>query len=138
MTTALGLRRLRHQVRYDLLVLVRNREARFFTFALPVLMLVLFVGWGGFFAYCLVRFRRSRNPVANYAGAKSHASSYLEGGVALVDPGVDADPGRQPEPLDPSGLRQKRARILGVKAHLHGVPLRPRNTVLQRFALGDS
>jgi ABC-2 type transport system permease protein len=41
LTTALG--RLRHQVRYDLLVLVRNREARYFTFALPVLMLVLFV-----------------------------------------------------------------------------------------------
>ena len=25
-----------------------------------VFMLILFVGWGGFFAYCLVRFRRSR------------------------------------------------------------------------------
>jgi cytochrome c oxidase subunit II len=50
-----------------------------------VFMLVLFVGWGGFFAYCLVRFRRSRNPVANYAGAKSHASSYAEVGVAVVE-----------------------------------------------------
>ena len=35
--------RVRHQVRYDLLVMTRNREARFFTFALPVLMLLLFV-----------------------------------------------------------------------------------------------
>ena len=50
-----------------------------------VFMLILFVGWGGFFAYCLVRFRRSRNPVANYTGTKSHASSYLEGGVAVVE-----------------------------------------------------
>jgi cytochrome c oxidase subunit 2 len=50
-----------------------------------VFMLVLFVGWGGFFAYCLVRFRRSRNPVANYTGVKSHASTYLEGGVAIVE-----------------------------------------------------
>jgi cytochrome c oxidase subunit 2 len=33
-----------------------------------VFMLVLFVGWGGFFLYCLVRFRRSR-PVANYVGS---------------------------------------------------------------------
>ena len=30
-----------------------------------VFMLVLFVGWGGFFVYCLVRFRRSRHPVAD-------------------------------------------------------------------------
>jgi len=50
-----------------------------------VFMLVLFVGWGGFFAYTLVRFRRSRNLVATYAGARSHASSYLEGGVLVVE-----------------------------------------------------
>ena len=50
-----------------------------------VFMLVLFVGWGGFFSYCLVRFRRSRHPVANYAGVKSHTSSYLEVGVAVVE-----------------------------------------------------
>jgi cytochrome c oxidase subunit 2 len=34
-----------------------------------VFMLILFVGWGGFFAYTLVRFRRSRHPVANYRGS---------------------------------------------------------------------
>ena len=50
-----------------------------------VFMLVLFVGWGAFFTYALVRFRRSRNPVANYTGARSHASSYLEGGVLVVE-----------------------------------------------------
>ena len=50
-----------------------------------IFMLVLFVGWGAFFAYALVRFRQSRNPVANYTGATSHASSYLEGGVLLVE-----------------------------------------------------
>ena len=32
-----------HQLRYDLKVFWRNRQARFFTFALPILMLVLFV-----------------------------------------------------------------------------------------------
>jgi ABC-2 type transport system permease protein len=32
-----------HQLRYDWLVMMRNREARFFTLALPVLMLLLFV-----------------------------------------------------------------------------------------------
>jgi cytochrome c oxidase subunit 2 len=50
-----------------------------------IFMLILFVGWGGFFAYCLVRFRRSRQPVASYTGARSHTSSYLEGGVAVVE-----------------------------------------------------
>jgi cytochrome c oxidase subunit 2 len=50
-----------------------------------VFMLILFVGWGGFFAYCLVRFRRSRHPVANYTGVKSHASAYSEVGVAVVE-----------------------------------------------------
>jgi len=50
-----------------------------------VYMLILFVGWGGFFAYCLVRFRRSRQPVANYAGVKSHTSSYLEVAVLVVE-----------------------------------------------------
>jgi len=50
-----------------------------------VFMLVLFVGWGGFFLYCLVRFRRSRNPVADYAGVTSHRSTHFEIGVAVVE-----------------------------------------------------
>jgi cytochrome c oxidase subunit 2 len=50
-----------------------------------VFMLLLFVGWSGFFVYALVRFRRSRHPVANYTGAKSHTSSYLEVAVAVVE-----------------------------------------------------
>jgi cytochrome c oxidase subunit 2 len=50
-----------------------------------VFMLVLFVGWGGFFVYTLVRFRKSRNPVANYTGVKSHASAYSEVGVAVIE-----------------------------------------------------
>jgi cytochrome c oxidase subunit II len=48
-------------------------------------MLILFIGWSGFFVYCLIRFRRSRNPVANYTGVKSHRSAYLEVGVAVVE-----------------------------------------------------
>ncbi len=49
------------------------------------LMIVLFVGWLAYFAFVLVRFRRSRNPKANYAGVKNHASSYIEGAVAVVE-----------------------------------------------------
>ena len=50
-----------------------------------IFKLVLFEGWGAFVTYVLVRFLRSRHPVANYAGVKSHASSYLEGGVLVVE-----------------------------------------------------
>src|SRR5262245_29227478 len=50
-----------------------------------VFMLILFVGWGGFFLYAIIRFRRSRNPVADYRGVTSHRSTYLEVGVAVVE-----------------------------------------------------
>ena len=50
-----------------------------------VFMLILFVGWGGFFLYAIVRFRQSRNPVADYKGVTSHRSAYLEVGVAVVE-----------------------------------------------------
>jgi cytochrome c oxidase subunit 2 len=50
-----------------------------------VFMLILFIGWGGFFVYCLVRFRKSRNPVADYTGVTSPASKYAEIGVAVIE-----------------------------------------------------
>lgn len=49
------------------------------------LMFVLFVGWSALFVYMLVRFNRRRHPVATYSGPKSHASKYVEGGVALAE-----------------------------------------------------
>ena len=48
-------------------------------------MAVLFVGWGIFFIYTLIRFRKGRNPVASYEGAKGHFSTYGEAGVVLVE-----------------------------------------------------
>ena len=49
------------------------------------LMLILFVGWGAFFVYTLIRFRSSKQKSANYTGVKSHASSYLEVAVAVFE-----------------------------------------------------
>jgi cytochrome c oxidase subunit 2 len=49
------------------------------------LMLALFVGWGTFFTYTLIRFRASANPKADYQGVTSHVSSYLEIGVAVIE-----------------------------------------------------
>jgi len=49
------------------------------------LMAILFVGWILFFLFCLWRFRAAKHPVASHAGVQSHASSWLEGGVALAE-----------------------------------------------------
>jgi cytochrome c oxidase subunit 2 len=50
-----------------------------------LLMGALFVGWLGYFILVLVRFNKRANPKADYVGARSHASTYLEIGVALVE-----------------------------------------------------
>jgi cytochrome c oxidase subunit 2 len=49
------------------------------------LMIVLFVGWTAYFFYALWRFRKGRNPKANYAGVTSHASNYVEIAVAAIE-----------------------------------------------------
>ena len=49
------------------------------------LMLVLFVGWGGFFIVTLVKFRASKNKIANYGGVQTHVSSLLEAAVAVIE-----------------------------------------------------
>lgn len=49
------------------------------------MMAILFVGWGAFYIYALVRFRASANPKADYEGVKSHTSSYLEIAVAVIE-----------------------------------------------------
>lgn len=49
------------------------------------LMLVLFVGWGAFFAFVLVRFRKGANPRADYHGAKGKLSKFLEIGIVVIE-----------------------------------------------------
>jgi cytochrome c oxidase subunit 2 len=49
------------------------------------LMAVLFVGWGAFFVYVLVRFRRGANPRASYSGAKGKFAKSTEVAVAIVE-----------------------------------------------------
>ena len=49
------------------------------------LMLVLFVGWGAFFVFVLVRFRKGANPTANYAGAKGKFAKSTEVLVAIIE-----------------------------------------------------
>jgi len=49
------------------------------------LMIALFVGWLAFFFYAILRFRKSKSPKADYVGAKTHASTYIEVAVAIFE-----------------------------------------------------
>ncbi len=48
-------------------------------------MLALFVGWGVFFVYCLVKFRQRAGCPADYNLVKAKPSKYLEVGVAIFE-----------------------------------------------------
>jgi cytochrome c oxidase subunit 2 len=49
------------------------------------LMYVLFVGWGAYFLWVLVRFRSGRQPRANPQGAKGRFAFWTEVGVVVVE-----------------------------------------------------
>jgi cytochrome c oxidase subunit 2 len=49
------------------------------------LMAALFAGWIIYFGYVLLRFNRKANPKADYAGIRSHLSSYIEVAVAAIE-----------------------------------------------------
>jgi len=55
------------------------------TVLVHLLMLALLVGWGAFFVFTLARFRRGRNPKADYHGVKSRASTWTEVGVVVAE-----------------------------------------------------
>jgi cytochrome c oxidase subunit 2 len=50
-----------------------------------LVMLVLFIGWGSYFAWVLIRFRRSRQPRADRAGAKGRLAFWTEVGVVVAE-----------------------------------------------------
>lgn len=49
------------------------------------LMIALFVGWFGYFVFCLWRFNARRNAKADHLGVRSHASNYIELVVAGIE-----------------------------------------------------
>jgi cytochrome c oxidase subunit 2 len=55
------------------------------TVLVHILMAALFVGWSIYFVYVLARFRRGRQPSADYRGARGHWSTWTEIGVAVVE-----------------------------------------------------
>jgi cytochrome c oxidase subunit 2 len=48
-------------------------------------MAILFFGWAIFLGYVLIRFHKSRHPVADHEGVKSGISTHLEFAVVLID-----------------------------------------------------
>ena len=50
-----------------------------------ILMLLLMVGWGIFFIYCVFRFSKKNNPKANYHGITNHYSKYVEVGIVVFE-----------------------------------------------------
>src|SRR4030095_6612572 len=45
----------------------------------------LFLGWSAFFVFVLIRFRKSRRPVADAAGVKRCISTHVEFSVVLIE-----------------------------------------------------
>lgn len=50
-----------------------------------LLMGALFIGWLSYFLYTIFRFNARSNPKANYTGVTNHASTYIEGAVAILE-----------------------------------------------------
>jgi cytochrome c oxidase subunit 2 len=54
-------------------------------FFVHLLMAALFVGWFCYFVFVLFKFNKKRNPKADHDGVKSHLSTWLEAGVAVIE-----------------------------------------------------
>jgi cytochrome c oxidase subunit 2 len=48
-------------------------------------MLILFIGWGAFLVYTLIKFRARPGRAADYQGVQTHATSYLEAGIVVIE-----------------------------------------------------
>ena len=48
-------------------------------------MAILFVGWSVYLCIAFTKFRKARNPKADYGGVKGHASTHVEIGVIIVE-----------------------------------------------------
>ena len=49
------------------------------------LMLILFIGWGAFFIFTVIKFRAKANSKANYEGVKSNFSKFAEVGIIVFE-----------------------------------------------------
>lgn len=62
-----------------------GHEVDMMIYLVHILMLVLFVGWAVYFTVTLFKFRKGKNPKANYFGVQSHITTLVEIGVVIVE-----------------------------------------------------
>ena len=93
-------------------------------------MAFLFAGWSIFLIYVLIRFHKSRHPVADHEGVKSGISTHLEFAVVLIDARSEPMPGENVTFDNGVYMNQpKEAVPLGVKKPLTAI--RPPNRYSQ-------
>jgi cytochrome c oxidase subunit 2 len=64
---------------------VHGKEVDNLILYVHLLMGALFIGWLSYFLYTIFRFNKKSNPKADYHGVTSHASTWIEGAVAIVE-----------------------------------------------------
>jgi len=62
-----------------------GHEVDMIIYLVHILMLILFIGWGIFFIVALFKFRKKKNPTANYTGVTSHFTTWIEWGIIIVE-----------------------------------------------------
>ncbi len=62
-----------------------GHEVDMVIYLIHLLMFVLFFGWGAYFLFVMVRFRKRNNPKASYRSPENHLSTYVETSVALFE-----------------------------------------------------
>jgi len=62
-----------------------GHEVDMIIYLVHIVMLILFVGWGIFFIVALFKFRKKKNPTANYTGITSHFTTWIEVGIIIIE-----------------------------------------------------
>ena len=62
-----------------------GQDIDFMIYLVHILMVVLFVGWGAFFLFTLIRFNKWAHPKASYSGLESHFSTSVEVAVVVFE-----------------------------------------------------
>jgi len=71
--------------KYPIVASAHGHEIDLIINLVHIVMFVLFIGWGVFFIFTLFRFRKGRNPKADYVGVKSHMSTNLELVIVVIE-----------------------------------------------------
>jgi len=71
--------------KFPIIASSHGHEIDFIIIIVHYVMFVLFIGWSAFFIVALLRFRKGKNPKADYVGVKSHMSTNLEIAMVVIE-----------------------------------------------------